>query len=78
MDILKPSTWFKTSEENERADARKISDDKAMQKRMVELDFKYGHISKIEHDKKLATIKGEPGSKFLRWNLTKISPFRFL
>ena len=35
MDILKPSTWFKTDEENDRAEARKISDDKAMQKRMA-------------------------------------------
>ena len=40
MDILKPNTWFKTSEESERADARKISDEKKMEKRLVEIDLK--------------------------------------
>ena len=74
MDILKPSTWFKTDEENDRAEARKISDDKAMQKRMAEIDFKYGHISKIEHDKRQATAKGEPWVKVLKMELDKEKP----
>lgn len=74
MDILKPSTWFKTDEEIDRANARKIKDDNDMQKRMVEIDFKYGHISKIEHDKKIATTKGEPWVKVLKMELDKEKP----
>ena len=74
MDILKPNTWFKTSEESERADARKISDEKKMEKRLIEIDLKYGHISKDEHDKKMATLKGEPWVKVIKMELEKDKP----
>lgn len=74
MDILKPNTWFKTNEESERADARKINDEKKMEKRLIEIDLKYGHISKDEHDKKLATLQGDPWVKVIKMELEKDKP----
>lgn len=74
MDILKPNTWFKTNEESERADARKINEEKKMEKRLIEIDLKYGHISKDEHDKKLATLQGDPWVKVIKMELEKDKP----
>tara|TARA_B100000963_G_scaffold357177_1_gene378774 strand:- start:1228 stop:1692 length:465 start_codon:yes stop_codon:yes gene_type:complete len=74
MDILKPNTWFKTSEEVDRASARDIKDEKERDKTLIKIDFKYGHISKDEHDKKIATLDGEPWVKVIKMELEKDKP----
>ena len=47
--------------------------EKKMEKRLVEIDLKYGHISKDEHDKKMATLKGEPWVKVIKMELEEVS-----
>ena len=74
MDIMKPNTWFKSNEENEREKARAIKDEKKRDIAIAEVDHKFGHISKNELDKRIATANGESQVKVLKMELEKDKP----
>ena len=56
---LNPKNWVSTPEEKERAMARKIIDEKEQAITIEEINFKYGHVEKDQHEKNIATLKGE-------------------
>ena len=74
MDIMKPSTWFKSDEETARDQARQITDEKERDIALAGIDLKYGHITNNDHDKKVATLKGEPWVKVLKMELEQNKP----
>lgn len=73
-NILKPKAWFMTEEEVKRSDARALKDEKEMEIRLAEIDGEYGRITKVESEKKIATLKGEPWVKVLKMELDKDKP----
>jgi len=74
MDIMKPNTWFKSEEETDRIQAKKLSNEKERDIALAGLDLKYGHITNDDHDKKVATLKGEPWVKVLKMELELNKP----
>ena len=74
INILKPKTWFMTDEEIKRSEARQLENEKDMEERISEIDLEFGRISKEEHDKKVATLNGEPYIKVLNLDLDEKSP----
>ena len=71
---MKPSTWFKSDEETARDQARLIKDEKERDIALAGIDLKYGHITNNDHDKKVATLKGEPWVKVLKMELEQNKP----
>ena len=74
MDIVKPSTWFGTPEEKERAVARRIADEKEQAIALEKINFKYGHIDQNAHDKNMANLNGEDYIRVVGMELDKDSP----
>ena len=74
INILKPKTWFMTDEEIKRSEARQIENEKDMEERISEIDLEFGRISQDEHDKKVATLRGEPYIKVVNLDLDEKSP----
>lgn len=74
INILKPKTWFMTDEEIKRSEARQIENERDMEKRISEIDLEFGRISQEEHDKKVATLNGEPYIKVVNLDLDEKSP----
>jgi len=74
INILKPKTWFMTDEEIKRSEARQIENERDMEERISEIDLEFGRISQEEHDKKVATLRGEPYIKVLSLDLDEKSP----
>lgn len=74
FDKLKPSAWLGTPEENERKIARKIKDEQEQALAIEGINLKYGHITALEHEKAVATIKGEPFVRVLNVDLEKEKP----
>lgn len=74
INILKPKTWFMTDEEIKRSEARKIENEKDMEERISEIDLEFGRITQNEHDKKVATLRGEPYVRVLNLDLDEKSP----
>ena len=73
MDILN-QYLVQDYEENEREKARAIKDEKKRDIAIAEIDLKFGHISKNELDKRIATANGEPWVKVLKMELEKDKP----
>lgn len=71
---MKPKTWFKSDEETARDQARLIKDEKERDIALAGIDLKYGHITNNDHDKKVATLKGEPWVKVLKMELEQNKP----
>lgn len=74
INILKPKTWFMTDEEIKRSEARQIENERDMEERISEIDLEFGRISQEEHDKKVATLNGEPYIKVVNLDLDEKSP----
>jgi len=74
MDIVKPTTWFGTPEEKERAVARRIVDEKEQAIALEKINFKYGHIDQNAHDKNMANLNGEDYIRVVGMELDKDSP----
>ena len=74
MNIFKPKTWFMTDEESKRSEARQIENEKDMEERISEIDLEFGHITQDEHDKKVATLNGNPYVKVLNIDLDENAP----
>lgn len=74
INILKPKTWFMTDEEIKRSDARQITDETEMELRFSEIDLEFGRIAQDEHDKKVATLNGDPYVKVLNIDLDENAP----
>ena len=74
MDIIKPTTWFGTPEEKERAVARRIVDEKEQAIALEKINFKYGHIDQNAHDKNIANLNGEDYIRVVGMELDKDSP----
>lgn len=74
MNIFKPKTWFMTDEDIKRSDARNLTDEKEMDIRISEIDLEFGHVSSDEHEKKVATLKGEPYIKVVTMDLNTENP----
>mgnify|MGYP003624805185 FL=1 len=58
-NILNPKNWVSTPEEKERAEARRIVDEKEQAIELEKINFKYGHIDQHAYDKNMATHNGE-------------------
>ena len=58
-NLLNPKNWVATPEEKERAIARKIVDEKEQSIAVENINFKYGHVEKDQHEKNIATLNGE-------------------
>ena len=58
-NILNPKNWISTPEEKERAEARRIVDEKEQAIELEKINFKYGHIDQHAYDKNMATHNGE-------------------
>ena len=58
-NMLNPKNWVATPEEKERAEARKIVDEKEQAIELEKINFKYGHIDQHAYDKNMATHNGE-------------------
>lgn len=63
-----------TDEEIKRSEARQIDSERDMEKRISEIDLEFGRISQEEHDKKVATLNGEPYIKVINLDLDEKSP----
>ena len=63
-----------TDEEIKRSEARQIENERDMEKRISEIDLEFGRISQEEHDKKVATLNGEPYIKVVNLDLDEKSP----
>ena len=74
INILKPKTWFMTDEEIKRSEARQIENERDMEERISEIDLEFGRISQEEHDKKVATLNGDPYIKVVNLDLDEKSP----
>ena len=74
MNIFKPKTWFMTDEEIKRSEARQIENEKVMEERISEIDLEFGRITQDEHDKKVATLNGDPYVKVLNIDLDENAP----
>jgi hypothetical protein len=74
MDIVKPSTWFGTPEEKERAVARRIVDEKEQAIALEKINFKYGHIDQHAHDKNMANFNGKEYVRVVGMELDEDSP----
>lgn len=74
INILKPKTWFMTDEEIKRSEARQIENERDMEERISEIDLEFGRISQEEHDKKVATLNGDPYIKVVSLDLDEKSP----
>jgi hypothetical protein len=74
FNILKPKTWFMTDEEIKRSKARQIENERDMEERISEIDLEFGRISQEEHDKKVATLNGDPYIKVVNLDLDEKSP----
>ena len=74
MDIVKPSTWFSTPEEKERAVARRIVDEKEQAIALEKINFKYGHIDQHAHDKNMANFNGKEYVRVVGMELDEDSP----
>lgn len=74
MNIFKPKTWFMTDEEIKRSEARQIKNEKDMEERISKIDLEFGHITQDEHDKKVATLNGNPYVKVLNIDLDENAP----
>jgi|TARA_R110002167_G_scaffold164159_1_gene361078 hypothetical protein len=58
-NILNPKNWVSTPEEKERAEARRIVDEKEQAIELEKINFKYGHIDQHAYDKNMANHNGE-------------------
>ena len=74
INILKPKTWFMTDEEIKRSEARNIENERDMEERISEIDLEFGHITQEEHDKKVATLNGDPYVRVVNIDLDENSP----
>lgn len=74
INILKPKTWFMTDEEIKRSEARQIENERDMEERISEIDLEFGRITQEEHDKKVATLNGDPYIKVVNLDLDEKSP----
>ena len=63
-----------TDEEIKRSEARQIENERDMEERISEIDLEFGRISQEEHDKKVATLNGDPYIKVVNLDLDEKSP----
>lgn len=63
-----------TDEEIKRSEARQIENEKVMEERISEIDLEFGRITQDEHDKKVATLNGDPYVKVLNIDLDENAP----
>ena len=63
-----------TDEEIKRSKARQIENERDMEERISEIDLEFGRISQEEHDKKVATLNGDPYIKVVNLDLDEKSP----
>ena len=63
-----------TDEEIKRSEARQIENERDMEERISEIDLEFGRISQEEHDKKVATLNGDPYNKVVKLDLDEKSP----
>lgn len=74
MNIFKPKTWFLSEEEIKRSDARAIKNERDMDERLADIDLEYGHITADEHEKRVATLNGEPYVRVVNVDLDQDAP----
>ncbi len=73
-NMLNPKNWVATPEEKERAEARKIVDEKEQAIELEKINFKYGHIDQHAYDKNMATHNGEDYIRVVGMELDEDKP----